>query len=496
MAAKALAKWTDDRGQSGARRLPGRGQTRLMPLHVALSAAAASLSLAAMMFSGVAFPLALPAVAAVFATMLTLCLAAREFGLTRHSRRRSAPACRAATGLETLNLVAGLVTRHDAAGLLLSAHGADRKAFGFSVEQFDSSAYLDAIHVGGRIAYLSAVDELRQGARRATAEFLFAFGVGEGAYRPVRAELVAEPCDGAFAGFVAHTTDISGEAALKNDAQVWQVEARSANDAKTRFLAAVSHELRTPLNAILGFSDILIGEYFGKFENERQKEYVTLINQSGHHLLDVVNSMLDMSKIEAGRYELIKEPFHIAEAIRAVDDMLALQARAKGVVLTTRVARGVDDVVADRRAVQQILINLANNAIKFTAEGGVVAIDANSDGRNLMLCVSDTGIGIPAEKLALIGRPFMQVQSDYARQYEGTGLGLALVKGLVALHGGTFDIASQEGAGTIITVTVPMNGEGDAGAETFEFPPRLKEKNNDTLTGEKRHGSSAQAKIA
>jgi cell cycle sensor histidine kinase DivJ len=496
MAAKVLAKWTDDRGQSAARRLPVRGRAGLMPLHLALSTAAAFLSLAAMIFSGVTVPIALPAVAATFATMLTLCLAVREAGLTRDNRKRFAASYRMATGAETLNLIAGLVTRHDAAGLLLSMHGADRKAFGFSVEQADPSAYLDAIHVGGRIAYLSAIDELRQGARRATAEFLFSFGAGEGAYRPVRAVLVAEPCDGVFAGFVAHTSDISGEAALKNDAQVWKVEARSANDAKTRFLAAVSHELRTPLNAILGFSDILIGEYFGKFENERQKEYVTLINQSGHHLLAVVNSMLDMSKIEAGRYELIKEPFHIGEAIRVVDDMLALQARAKGVVLTTRVARGVGDVVADRRAIQQILINLANNAIKFTAEGGVVAIDANSDGRSLVLCVSDTGIGIPAEKLALIGRPFMQVQNDYARQYEGTGLGLALVKGLVALHGGTFDITSQEGAGTIITITVPMDGEGDAGADTVEFPPRLKEKNNDTLTGENRHGNPAQAKIA
>ena len=122
----------------------------------------------------------------------------------------------------------------------------------------------DAIHVGGRIAYLSAMDELRQGARRATAEFLFAFGTGEGAYRPVRAVLVAEPRDGGFSGFVAHTTDISGEVELKGDAQAWKHEARSANDAKTRFLAAVSHELRTPLNAILGFSDILIGEYFGR----------------------------------------------------------------------------------------------------------------------------------------------------------------------------------------------------------------------------------------
>jgi cell cycle sensor histidine kinase DivJ len=205
--------------------------------------------------------------------------------------------------------------------------------------------------------------------------------------------------------------------------------------------------------------------------------------------------MLDMSKIEAGRYELIMEPFQIADAVRTCDEMLALQAKSKGVVLTARVARGMDDVIADRRAIQQILINLANNAIKFTGEGGVVAIDAVCDSRNLIITVSDTGIGIPADKLSLIGRPFMQVQNDYARRYEGTGLGLALVKGLVGLHGGTFLVESEEGVGTIITVTVPMSGEGDASAETFEFPPRLKEKTTEKTTGENRHGA-AEAKFA
>src|SRR5690606_13774392 len=139
-----------------------------------------------------------------------------------------------------------------------------------------------------------------------------------------------------------------------------------------------------PLNAILGFSDILLGEYFGKFENPRQKEYVELVNESGHHLLAVVNTMLDMSRIEAGRYELIKEPFAIRSIMRAVDEMLGLEARRKGVVLSTRIARGLDEVVADRRAVKQVLINLAGNAIKCTESGGVVTIDAAATRGNLV----------------------------------------------------------------------------------------------------------------
>jgi cell cycle sensor histidine kinase DivJ len=266
---------------------------------------------------------------------------------------------------------------------------------------------------------------------------------------------------------------------LREDIVERTAEALSAHEAKSRFLAAVSHELRTPLNAILGFSDVLAGEYFGALQNERQKEYVALIRQSGAHLLSVVNTMLDMSRIEAGRYELITEPFRIADAIETCRAMLDLQARSKGVTLTTRVARGLGEIVADRRAVQQILINLTGNAVKFTESGGVVSIDAEQRGRNLVICVSDTGIGIAADKMDMLGQPFVQVQGDYNRGYEGTGLGLSLVKGLVCLHGGQFAIESRLGEGTVVTVTLPMEGPGDSIAvfedgDAVEFPPRLR----------------------
>src|SRR5690606_20275520 len=139
-----------------------------------------------------------------------------------------------------------------------------------------------------------------------------------------------------------------------------------------------------------------------------------------------------------------------------------LQAREKGVALTSRVPRALGEAVADQRAIQQILINLVGNAIKFTDRGGVVTIDAAREGRDLLLVVSDTGIGIPADKLDAIGQPFMQVQNEYTRKYEGTGLGLSLVKGLVALHGGSFTIRSQPGEGTVIAVRVPADGSGIA----------------------------------
>jgi len=189
--------------------------------------------------------------------------------------------------------------------------------------------------------------------------------------------------------------------------------------------------------------------------------------------------MLDMSKIEAGRYELCLEPFDIAAVVRSCEAMLALQAKTKGVTLTSRIQRGLDEVVADQRAIQQILINLVSNAVKFTDAGGAISIDASMRDGVLNLCVSDTGIGIPADKLEMLGQPFVQIQNDYSRRFEGTGLGLSLVKGLVALHGGDFAIASTAGAGTIITISIAADGSGipAAGAareDLVEFPPRLR----------------------
>ena len=171
--------------------------------------------------------------------------------------------------------------------------------------------------------------------------------------------------------------------------------------------------------------------------------------------------------------------------------MLGLQARAKGVQLTSRIARSVGEVNADQRSVQQILINLVGNAIKFTDQGGLVTIDAETSGGDLKLIVSDTGIGIADDKLGLLGQPFVQIQNDYTRKYEGTGLGLSLVKGLVALHGGRFDMRSRPGEGTVVTITLSLDGSGIRSIEQdeiventmVEFPPRLKEPTAGTTTG-------------
>ena len=455
----------------------------LEPRDKALAAAAALLAASVAAMAGAGWSTILPAAFTGFSASMLGLIAWRE---AAPARATATPAVKIVIPASpVLDSLPGLIARHDATGRMLSVHGNERGLIGSGV-----ASLVDAVHVSTRIDYLQALDNLRQGEPVATAEFLLGTDT---ALRLFRGHFTAErDSDGSLSGYVIQAVDISDEIALRGELATAKSDARSANEAKTRFLAAVSHELRTPLNAILGFSDILLGEYFGKFENERQKEYVDLVNQSGHHLLAVVNAMLDMSRIEAGRYELLMEPFAVGSVLRSVDEMLALEASRKGVVFSTRVSRGVDEVVADRRAVKQILINLANNAIKFTQEGGVVTIDAGVRAGRLELRVSDTGIGIPTDKLAMIGTPFMQVQNDYTRRYEGTGLGLALVKGLVALHGGEFGIDSTEGKGTVITVSLPLDGNGEVKGGLIEFPPRLQHTN----AGETRDGYAAQAKIA
>lgn len=404
------------------------------------------------------------------------------------------------TGARHYDCFAGLVTIHDVRGSVTGIHGRDAESYLAWMRNPMGRGFIEQVHVSDRIHFLQAIDELRQGNRQATIDIRFerpnAFAGGE-QFVHMRCEMTAlgggeEP----LAAILVQSRDVSEEARLRAEAVQKTRLAETANDAKTRFLAAVSHELRTPLNAILGFSDILAGEYFGRLENDRQREYVALINQSGAHLLSVVNTMLDMSKIEAGRYELMPEPFRVADVVNACEAMLGLQAREKGVQLTSRIMRSVGEVNADQRALQQILINLVGNAIKFTDRGGLVTIDAEVSGGDLKLTVSDTGIGIAESKLATLGQPFVQIQNDYTRRYEGTGLGLSLVKGLVSLHGGQFELRSRSGEGTVITVTIPLDGSGIRFADEqevveqtmVEFPPRLKERTREVTNGDRTNG--------
>lgn len=402
----------------------------------------------------------------------------------------------------------GLVLLLDSQGSVTTVGGRDRAEFLSWMRDPTGRGFIEQIHVSDRIVFLQAIDVLRQGRDAHGADLRLersAVVGGDQQFVHVRMELTARrDAEGRLTAIVGQLRDVSQDQQLREDAARKAAEAESANDAKSRFLAAVSHELRTPLNAILGFSDILSGEYFGKLENDRQREYVGLIRQSGAHLLSVVNTMLDMSKIEAGRYELLLESFAIEDTIATCEAMLGLQAKEKGLTLTSRIQRGLGEIVADQRAIQQILINLVGNAIKFTDAGGAITIDAALADGMLKLSIGDTGIGIASERLESLGQPFVQIQNDYTRRYAGTGLGLSLVKGLVGLHGGNFSIASAPGEGTVITILIPFDGSGVVTTQhpvdvnrPVDFPPRLKHivemdegRNKELMNG------SAKAKIA
>ncbi len=263
---------------------------------------------------------------------------------------------------------------------------------------------------------------------------------------------------GTLGCIAAITRDISETVRLRHAESLLIEELRQAEAARTSFLATVSHELRTPLNAIIGFSDMLARGMAGPIGDKRQSEYVGLIGAADQHLLSLVNTILDMTRMEAGRYDLIVEPFEPKEVIESCEAMMTLQAREKQVQLISRSDGCCPDILADRRAFQQIIINLMANAVKFTGHGGVVTVDYGCDDGDFVLTVADTGIGIPDDMLEMIGQPFVKVQQDHASDQEGSGLGLSVVKGLVALHDGRFQITSKVGQGTVVMIRLPMAG--------------------------------------
>ncbi len=234
--------------------------------------------------------------------------------------------------------------------------------------------------------------------------------------------------------------------------------AEEANQAKSEFLATMSHEFRTPLNAILGFSEMMRAQYFGPLGAENYKEYADDIHDSGLHMLALINDILDIAAIEAGKRDFIKEVIDVAGLLQGCVRKLEQIAKDKGVELSLEVPSEVLTVYADKRSAIQVVLNLLSNAIKFTQQNGTVIVSAAAAGQKVMLTVKDTGIGIPPDRLPNITEPFSQRHVDPAIAQEGTGLGLSIVKGIVESHGGELLIKSEVGRGTTGTVTFPDQG--------------------------------------
>lgn len=234
-----------------------------------------------------------------------------------------------------------------------------------------------------------------------------------------------------------------------------RLDAQEANRAKSDFLARMSHEIRTPLNAILGFSEMIKDQVLGPVGTSRYAEYAGDVHASATHLLGLIDDILDLSKIEAGRVELQEELLPVHAVVGEAIDLVALMSSDKGVALTADLDPDLPWLYADRRAVRQMLLNLLSNAIKFTPEGGEVTVRASADEGGLSLAVADTGIGIDPRDFDTVLAPFGQVKDGTRYSPQGTGLGLSLVKSMAALHGGAFVIDSAPGRGTTAALRFP-----------------------------------------
>jgi PAS domain S-box-containing protein len=251
-------------------------------------------------------------------------------------------------------------------------------------------------------------------------------------------------------------TDVTDRKAMEDELMRSKDAAEFANRTKTEFLAHMSHELRTPLNAIIGFSEVIKHQMFGSDGLPRYIDYAADIHRSGQHLLDLINDILDLSKLEAGKLELHEAEVALADTVAQCCKLVGDSAREGQVKLIQEIGKGLPSLRADERALKQVLLNLFSNAIKFTPKGGVVTVRAHvqPDG-GLGIEVSDTGIGIKVEDVKVALSPFGQIDSKLARQHKGTGLGLPICKSLVELHGGTFALESAPGKGTTVIVTFP-----------------------------------------
>jgi len=348
-----------------------------------------------------------------------------------------------------------LITRHSGDGVIRYASPATLALLGRVPEEIAGQAMMSLTHPDDVPAMQTALMEASYFGRDGSAEVRLRRR--DASY--VWAEFRCRPAqDG---DIVAVTRDISERKAQEQALVEARDAALGASRAKSSFLANMSHELRTPLNAIIGFSEMMNREMFGPI-GPRYQEYSRMIHESGAHLLDLINSVLDMSKIEAGKFELSEELFDLEETAQSAVRFLKIPAERAGVALKLSIAPNARLMFADRRAVKQILVNLLSNGVKYTPPGGDVRVTARIAG-GMEIVVSDSGAGISKRDLDRLGRPFEQVENAETRAKEGTGLGLALVKSLALMHGGEAVLESALGEGTTVTVRLPHAGVDSKG---------------------------------
>jgi cell cycle sensor histidine kinase DivJ len=367
------------------------------------------------------------------------------------------------------------VMRFGSDGAVIFTSKSAEKLFGCARYELSGQGLIERIHVLDRPAYMTAFSEANhKGAARSVEVRMRRDDPTQPARIPQYAwiEIGLTPVVDHETGesrheVVALLRDVTERHRQEAEMRDARRLAEDASNAKSRFLATIGHELRTPLNAIVGFSEMMTSGVVGEL-SPAHREYADIIHRSGHHLLDVVKMLLDMSRLEAGKFELTTESFEPAALIEPCFKMVETLARERKVTLATDLPRNLPNIVADERACRQVLINLLSNAIKFSHEGGTVTVAMKRQGSLLNISVTDRGIGMDGDAVSRIGEPFFQVQSGLSRRYEGTGLGLSIVRGLIELHDGTLKALSTPGEGTTVTVLLPLNGPETKKAETAE----------------------------
>ena len=361
-----------------------------------------------------------------------------------------------------------VISRHHRNGAVQFISPAAETMLGAPVSRLLGHGLFDRVHVVDRPAYLTALSDAARGGEARSVEFRLKRDAPRGSERGslvdfIWIEMRCRPLEQASettamldAEVVAVMRDVTDRKIQEQALDLARTAAEQADASKTRFLATMSHELRTPLNAIIGFSEMIVQEDVLMVNAARRKEYAQLINDSGQHLLSVVNGILDMSKMESGNFEISPEPFAPRAALLNCCNLLALKARDNAIDLVSRAPEDLPDMTGDPRAFKQIVLNLVSNAIKFTERGGRVTVSASVEGSRLMLRVTDNGVGIAADDLKRIGDPFFQAGKTYQRRHEGTGLGLSIVKSLVELHAGEIIVQSKIDEGTTVSVALPL----------------------------------------
>ncbi len=438
-------------------------------LQIILAALAAAAGAGANMWLGTEALLPLPAVPEAYAGLVAAlsafgaiaCATLSAFGIEAAERRQTR---RAEEGEARFRVLAeegvDLITRHDPDGTINFASPASLTLLGRPPRDLVNLSPLALVHPADNARLRQALERASQHGEAASVDLRFIHANGEAVYTELRCRPIAPEKGQGWRGFgvIAVTRDMTERRRHEVELTQARDSAEAANRAKSRFLANMSHELRTPLNAIIGFSDVMRAEMFGALGNARYREYAGLIHDSGQHLLDLIADVLDMSKIEAGKYELAFAVVDLPGLIGQVMETMRLAAERAGVRLSADVPDPCPKLKADRRALRQILLNLLSNAVKFTPRGGEVGLTLRSADGGVSLVIHDSGIGIAPADLARLGRPFEQASGAYERKESGTGLGLALVKSLTEMHGGTMKIESALGHGTQVELSFPVEG--------------------------------------